>query len=804
MKLTLWAPDTRARIMEGIAPVMPYLADVDKVCITDLKDLDWQDPHPLLAMGSKPLEQLQAQGYARKGRKITSLRNQTLNLPGFGPFLRVTYGPGVRTVDYGMYVDMLTDVAVMGRWARRGTVEPVLGDYRYVTDFGADIEAIKAQFAGTQVPVKIAMDTETAGGTNPYRPEAHIVCIQLAICEGKSSVVYFRNRVEMLEWIEKYRDQLEFLLNDPCVRSVFANGKYDLGWLWAMFKIRCTNFSFDTTLVGSLIDENRSNRLDVHTKIYAPDLGGYSDEFDQKTDKGAMENVAPDDMLPYAGGDPDAALRVHNAMRPILLEDKALTKFYVNILHPAARAFESIEQGGVLVDMDAYRHLDSELRKRMNAIAIEIKRDCLGAILIGKHYSEDWAHVGGINFSKASLVTDLLFSPLGCNLKPKMMTEKSGKPSTAREHIEMFKESQNPRARRFAELFSEFNAASKTLSTYVTGFQKHLRSDGRFHPSYFLFKGNKEDDDGGTVTGRLSARDPAFQTIPAHTDWGHLIRRCFIAPPGHLICEKDYSQGELRIIACVSGDANMIQVYRENKDLHAKTGGKTNGLTYDGVMALKSTESDRYKMIRQRGKAGNFGLIYEISAAGFVTYARVNYGVHLTLDEAQAIMDGFFEDYPTILDYHREYKAFAHKHGYVRSPLGRVRHLPLINSPNYGERGHEERRSINSPIQSTLSDLMIWALGLAHKLGYDELAPCFGVVHDAGYNYVPEDNWEFHVKRDKELMENLPLHKLGWKPQLQFITDAKVGRTMSKKDLVELKFTDGSVTNRAAVEKALA
>lgn len=802
MKLTLWTPDPRPRVMEGIAPVMPYLDGIDKVVVPDLADIDWQSPGPVLAMGSKPLEALQARGHLPKGRKITSLRKQVMTLPGYGPWLMVTYGVGIRGIDYEWYVDMLTDVAVAGRFARRGTIEPVLGDYRYVTDFGDDIDWIKAEAERTGKPVKISIDTETTG-KDPYRPGAHFVTIQVARAEGMASVVYFKSYAEMMAWWERYGWQLDFLLNDERVRTVLATGKYDFAWFRQMFGLGCRNFCFDTTLVGSLLDENRKNSLNVHAKIYAPDLGGYDDEFDRTVDKSQMQAVAPEKLLPYAGGDPDACLRAHNAMRPRLLEDQALARFYINVLHPAARAFEVIEQGGVFIDMEAYGHLESELKREAQRISTELKRDVLGALLIGKHYDPDLEDVGGINFGKASLVNELLFSPMGCNLKPKMMTEKSGKPSTAREHIEMFKDSANERAAKFANLFSEFNAATKMLSTYVTGFKQHIRSDGRFHPSYFLHKGDKDEGDGGTVTGRLSVRDPAFQTIPAHTRWAHLIRRCFPAPEGMLVCEKDYSQGELRIMACVSGDTNMIQVYRENKDLHAKTGGKTNGLSYEETLALKFTDPKRYKMIRQRGKAGNFGLIYEISAEGFVTYARVNYGVHLSVEEAQDIINIFFADYPSVLEYHRIYKAFAKKHGFVRSPLGRVRHLPLINSANGYERGHSERQSINSPIQSTLSDLMIWAIAIAHQRGYDKEAPCFGVVHDAGYNYIPIDNWEFYVARDKELMEHLPTQKLGWNPQLTFVTDAKIGRSMSKEDLVELEFQDGKVMNREKVEKAL-
>src|SRR6185295_9889753 len=116
----------------------------------------------------------------------------------------------------------------------------------------------------------------------------------------------------------------------------------------------------------------------------------------------------------------------------------------------------------------------------------------------------------------------------------------------------------------------------------VIGFLEHLRSDGRFHPSYFLYVGDRHDkDEGGAKTGRLSCKAPAFQTIPKHTKWAKRIRRCFPAPPGYVVVERDYSQGELRVIACIADETNMIAAYRQGKDLHAKTAGPFRGYDYD-------------------------------------------------------------------------------------------------------------------------------------------------------------------------------------------------------------------------------
>jgi DNA polymerase I-like protein with 3'-5' exonuclease and polymerase domains len=498
----------------------------------------------------------------------------------------------------------------------------------------------------------------------------------------------------------------------------------------------------------------------------------------------------PEGFITYAGGDTDACLQVSIAEKEILLRDPQLTGFYVNILHPAARAFEMVERGGVLLDMDAYDHLESEVNKEIDQLLAKGKA-ILGGRLVAKH--RDLDKRGHLNLMKASLLIDYMFSPAGLNLTPKMFTEGSeGKPdktpSVALEHLMMFKD--DPKAKDFVGLMEAYGSATKTMSTYITGFRKHIRSDGRFHPSYYFFAGNKDEGEGGTNTGRTSCRDPAFQTIPKHTVWAKLIRRCFTAPPGYFILENDYSQGELRVMACVANELTMIQAYLNDMDLHSVTSGRFAGYSYEEMMKMKNSADEAivhiFEEIRQLGKAGNFGLIYGMSAGGFHAYAESNYGVKLGEGEAEKFRDGFFDTYTALPAYHEEYKAHARLHGYVRSPLGRLRHLPLIKTPNRQYRAQAERQSINAPIQSTLSDMMIWAIALAHKQGWFKDSPCFGMVHDAKYTYIPQDNYLMYAKREQENMENLPFEQVGWKPQLKFTADGKFGLNMA--DLKKVVF----------------
>lgn len=752
----------------------------------------------VFCMGSRPKEALEAHKLFAKNRTITSLRKTPYQFVANTTKFLMSYSPKIHEVDYSKYVDLLTDTGLAVRLALTGTMEPKLGKYEYVPDLTGILARINELYDATQTPVKACLDLETIG-LDPYalpiyengvevHPGAYIVTIQVSVEPGYTAIVKFdnRNHEEARLHDIDFSLQLSELLTSPKVSIGGANLKFDTHWIVVRAGQYCSNFKFDTTLVGSLLDENRANGLDTHVKIYAPSLGGYSDLFDKTVDKSRMDlalKADPVKFATYAGGDTDGCLQVREAVTHELLKDPELTSFYVNILHPSARAFEHLEQTGVCVDRKAFEELQSDLHAEMDAL-IQKAKPLLGGRLIAKHSDEDKR--GGLNLTKASLLNDFMFSPMGLNLEPKMFTEGSLKPgakkghvpSTAMEHLNMFRDV--PEAKEFVGVLKAYSSAAKTLSTYVVGFLKHLRSDGKFHPAYNFFTGNRDEGEGGAVTGRLSATNPAFQTVPKHSKWAKPLRRCYPAPPGYLILEADYSQGELKVMACLSNEENMIQAYRDSLDLHVVTSGNFAGYSYDEMMKMKKENTEQFDEIRQLGKAGNFGLLYGMGEEGFRDYAEANYGVKLSLKDAAKFRDGFFETYPRLLPYHGQQKNAAHRQGLVRGPLGRIRHLPLINSANRSIVSQAERQSINSPTQGTLSDMTLWSIAIAHQQDLHLESPCFAAVHDAAYKYIPADNPEKYVKQTLEIMENLPFDKIGWAPQLKFTCDGKVGPNLAE------------------------
>jgi len=409
-----------------------------------------------------------------------------------------------------------------------------------------------------------------------------------------------------------------------------------------------------------------------------------------------------------------------------------------------------------------------------------------------------WKHAAKIQKQKdggkapltPAILKEFFFGKEWLNLKPKVTTP-TGLPSMKKSHLKMFADV--PAAVELVKVLTELDRATKTRSTFVDGFLKHLRPDGKLHPTYYLGHAEFEDADdeeSGTVTGRLSAKGPPFQIIPKKTNWAKRIRECYIAPKGKVIVEIDYSQGELKVVACVANEQNMLAAYHQGLDLHAVTGAALGEVPLEEFLSWKDNADPelaaKFEKYRGDAKPANFGLLYGMGAAGFQAYAWANYGLKITLEEAEAMRAKFFELYPGLPAYHDEQRAFVKAWKHVRSPLGRIRHLDAIDSFDREVRSTSERQAINSPIQSCLNDMMLWSLGLMNEAYPGDEIAVFGVIHDAFVAYVDEDKVQLRVSQAKEIMENLPLHELGWEPELKFTSDAKAGPDLAHLSGVKL------------------
>jgi len=728
-----------------------------------------KDDDVCLGFGTKALEVLQEAGLAVKNKGMGSLRETEFPVNNGKAVFLLTFDPSVIMHDYARKPEIQCDVRLAIRRVLTGSLSPNIGKYRYVENLDHVVDFVKSRYEVTKKAVPVAADLETMGLV-PYAPEVKIVSLSITYKAGHSDVLYVLDGVIM-----GVINQIRWLMTTDKVITRWANGKFDKSWMKCLWDIECTNHKFDTMLVGSLLDENRSNTLNLHAKIYTK-MGGYDDEFNKTYDKAHMELVPKDDLLPYAGGDTDACYRTATVLRKELVKDKRLTKFYTKLLQPASHVFAKLEHRGMLVNVKEYQRLRVEVAAKVEELE--------GAAFSMMPRRMRLKYLDNLSLTRDVILREFLFTKRGLNLTPEMFTPKPDKdgnprPACSIKHLEMFQDV--PEAQEFVAILKEHGSAKKTLGTYIDGFLKHLRPDGKFHPTFNLHRGEYEGDgkESGAVTGRTSAKDPAVQTIPEHTIWAKPLKKVYIAPKGMVILNVDFQQGELRICACVANEPTMIEAYKNDIDLHSVTAARLAGYEFEEFMKLPDEQREHY---RYGGKAGNFGLIYAMGWAGFQAYARYTYGLILSDEEAQEFREGFFQLYEGLIDWHNQSKDYAHANGFVRSPLGRIRHLPLINTYDNEVRAKQERQAINSPIQSTLSDMAMLAMVELDRQ-FPELW-MFLMTHDNLAMYVPEHKAVEWAVKVKDVMENLPIKQFGWKPQLSFPVDAKVGHNLGELEKV--------------------
>lgn len=451
------------------------------------------DDGVVLVLGSQLLKVLQGEGVMKKGRAIASLRSK-IHDHKEGHYV-ISYDPMVKNTDYSLYMNLKWDVELACRKYKTGETLPKMGQYKIVDNFNNVWNAINCRMGAQRDYVPVSIDLETIG-FDPWAAGKYIVSVFITFEDGEAYGMYLNDSKGKLTLTQEL--WLKFILNHPRVRVCGANFKFDLLWMWVQWGIECSNFTFDTLLVGSLIDENMSNSANSHAKVYTSS-GGYDEIFNEKFDKSKMNEVPLEDLIPYAGGDTDTCLQVYKVLRQMIFKDPELTNFYRTILHPASRVFELMERTGCLVDLQYYNELEIKLAKEADRL---LKR-CLGKIpkIILKDVKDP-------NKLTPNILKEFMFGERGLGLLPKMFTPKAKTAdwkgaSTAGEHFDMF--SNNKKAKPFITDYKDLQQTNKTLQTYVIGFLKHLRTDGRLHPSYFLFHGQNFQEKGGTVTGRCLA-----------------------------------------------------------------------------------------------------------------------------------------------------------------------------------------------------------------------------------------------------------------------------------------------------------
>jgi len=516
MTLCVWTSADHYLVKKSVGAIL-FGSDVDYVIRPiNPKIPELQKGDVMLVCGGKALQILAEQGIAPKNRTISSMRGKLLSYMGGHIF--VTFDPKIMGLDPDKVGDIVWDTRLALRQYTTGNIIPKIGKYQWVDDYGDLVKHLNERYELTGKSTPISIDLETVG-LDPFAKGVYIVSISVTTDIGNAFLIYFDN-VDSWKSVTGLLKHIHYLNNSKAVRVRGANYKYDMLWQSVHWNINeFKSYTFDTNLVGSLQNENISNSLNTHAKLFTT-MGGYDDAFNGKYDKARMDLVPKEPLKDYAGGDTDACYRVSNSMIKKLRIDDQLRTFYTKLLHPAARACMYMEKRGILVDKERYAELRDEVV--LSIEASQKKAFSRMSNRIKLKYDDN------LSLTRDIILREHLFThKAGLQLTPKIFTEKRHDPSTTLEHLELLAE-KNKDVVEFVEIMREFNSAKKTLTTYIDGFMKHLRDDGMFHPSYMMYKGSygNRADDSGTVTGRTAARDPAYQCQPARskilTDAGYM------------------------------------------------------------------------------------------------------------------------------------------------------------------------------------------------------------------------------------------------------------------------------------------
>lgn len=499
----------------------------------------------------------------------------------------------------------------------------------------------------------LSLDTET---TSTNAIEAELVGLSFSVEENQAYYVPVpANREEAQKIVNIFKR----LYEDPKIEKIGQNMKYDYEVL-KNYGVEIKGKMFDTMLAHYVIQPELHHNMDYMAEIYLNYQTVHIDELIGPRGKNQknMRDLSPTEVYEYAAEDADVTLKLKNVLEPMLKEKEVEDLFY-NIEMPLMPVLAEMEMNGVRLDTDALKEVSKLFTSRM----LEYEKHIYE--LAGEQF----------NISSPKQVGDILFDKMKITDKPKKT--KTGQYVTSEEVLQQLKS----KSEIVAEIL-DYRGLKKLLGTYVDALPKLInKRTGHIHTSF---------NQAITATGRLSSSDPNLQNIPVRGEDGKEIRKCFIPEPDCLFFSADYSQIELRVMAHLSGDENMIEAFREGYDIHAATAAKIYKKKVDKVSRDERTKAKR----------ANFGIIYGITVFGLAER------LDITRDEAKMLIDGYFETFPQVRQYMETSKEIARKQGYVETFFHRRRYLPDINSHNATVRGFAERNAINAPIQGSAADII--------------------------------------------------------------------------------------------------
>ena len=547
----------------------------------------------------------------------------------------------------------------------------------------------------------LSLDTET---TSTYAIDAELVGLSFAVKEKEAWYVAIpAKREEALQIVNIFKP----LYENPQILKIGQNIKYDLEVL-ANYGIELKGELWDTMIAHYLIQPELHHNMDYMAEVYLNYQTIHIDELIGPRGKNqkSMRDLSPTQVYEYAAEDADITLRLKNVLEP-KLKDAGVVDLFYQIEMPLVRVLAEMEMNGVLIDTDSLKETSELFTMRLTELEHRIYE------LAGEEF----------NIASPKQVGDILFGKLQIIEKPKKT--KTGQYVTNEETLQSLRSKHE-----IVEKILEHRGLKKLVGTYVDALPKLINPrTGHIHTSF---------NQTITATGRLSSSDPNLQNIPIRGEDGKEIRKAFIPEPGCQFFSADYSQIELRVMAHLSEDEHMMQVFREGKDLHAATAATIYKKGIDEVSRDERTKSKR----------ANFGIIYGITVFGLAERLEID------RSEARQLIDGFFQTFPQVHDYMERSKEIVREKGYAETIFHRRRYLPDIHSHNATVRGFAERNAINAPIQGSAADIIKVAMVRIYQRMKDEglKSKMILQVHDElNFSVLPEE---------QELMERLVLEEM--------------------------------------------
>ena len=535
----------------------------------------------------------------------------------------------------------------------------------------------------------VCIDTET---TSPHALEAELVGISLSVKENEA--VYIPMPPERDEAMRRL-EILRPLIENEEICKVGQNIKYDLTVL-ANYGVELKGKLFDTMIAHYVLQPELYHGMDYLAEIYLnyetikiTELIGEKGK-NQKN----MRDLSPTLVCDYACEDADVTLKLKNILEKEI-EKEGIEELFYKIEMPLIPVLAYMERNGARIDTVSLKETSQLLGKRLDEIENEIFTQAGQAF----------------NIASPKQVGDILFGKLKIVEKPKKT--KTGQFVTSEEVL-----TQLQHRHPIVKNILQYRGLKKLLSTYIDSLPELVNSHtGKIHTSY---------NQTVTATGRLSSSNPNLQNIPIRDEDGKEVRKAFIPDDGCLFLSVDYSQIELRIMAHLSGDNNMIDDFCCGHDIHTATAAKI----------YKKPIEEVTKDERRKAKTANFGIIYGISVFGLAE--RMN----VSRPEAKILIDNYFDTYKGVAQYIEKCKQEAKLKGYVETVFHRKRFLPDINSHNAVVRGYAERNAVNAPIQGSAADIIKVAMINIYQRMKEQLMRSTMIlqVHDElNFNVVPEE-----------------------------------------------------------------